>query len=478
MTAAAGEARGARRRPLLVVGDAMLDRDVEGAVERLSPDAPVPVVDERTVNARPGGAGLAAMLAAADGHEVTLVTALGDDDAGRELEQSLANGGVELIDLGLAGPTPEKVRFRAAGRSLLRVDRGGRAGGRVGVPAAAARAAVEWADAVLVSDYGRGVAAQRGLRDALRRHSSRAPLVWDPHPRGPQPVAGAALATPNEAEAAHFAGGGTERGLAAAARRAAALADRWRAQAVCVTRGGAGAVLVAPPAAPLAVPARPAPAGDPCGAGDRFAATAAGLMADGADAAEAVAAAVAAASEFVAAGGASAARLGEGPVATELLRSGRTAGEEPHETAARVRARGGTVVASGGCFDLLHTGHVRTLEAARALGDCLIVLLNSDASVRRLKGPGRPLVPEPDRAAVLLALECVDAVMVFGEDTPARALESLRPDVFAKGGDYTVADLPEREVLERHGGQAVILPFLEGHSTTRLIREVEGLAAP
>ncbi len=138
----------------------------------------------------------------------------------------------------------------------------------------------------------------------------------------------------------------------------------------------------------------------------------------------------------------------------------------------RVRARGGTVVATGGCFDLLHAGHVSTLEAARGLGDCLVVCMNSDASVRRLKGPDRPLVPQEDRAAVLSALACVDAVVVFDEDTPEAVLERLRPDLFAKGGDYAVGELPEAAAMSRWGGEVVILPYLDGRSTTGLLRTV------
>jgi rfaE bifunctional protein nucleotidyltransferase chain/domain len=138
---------------------------------------------------------------------------------------------------------------------------------------------------------------------------------------------------------------------------------------------------------------------------------------------------------------------------------------------ARVRAQGGTVVATGGCFDLLHPGHVHTLQAARALGDCLVVCLNSDASVRRLKGPQRPVVAQDDRAAVLNALGCVDAVTIFDEDTPAAILDRLRPDLWVKGGDYAAADLPEAAALAAWGGRAVVLPFIEGRSTTRLIEE-------
>ncbi|HEX9967406.1 MAG TPA: adenylyltransferase/cytidyltransferase family protein, partial [Solirubrobacterales bacterium] len=140
--------------------------------------------------------------------------------------------------------------------------------------------------------------------------------------------------------------------------------------------------------------------------------------------------------------------------------------------AARVRARGGAVVATGGCFDLLHVGHVRTLEAARALGDCLVVLLNGDRSVRRLKGADRPLVGELERAAMLKALGCVDEVAIFDEPVPDEALRLLKPDVWAKGGDYEAGELPEAEAIAAWGGRVAILPYLEGRSTTRLIEEV------
>jgi D-beta-D-heptose 7-phosphate kinase/D-beta-D-heptose 1-phosphate adenosyltransferase len=235
---------------------------------------------------------------------------------------------------------------------------------------------------------------------------------------------------------------------------------------VAVTLGAEGAVLVDGGGPPLVVPAPPVNGGDPCGSGDRFAATAAGLLADGALPSEAVTGAVAAASAFVLSGG-----------AASLSVSSPAAGERDSPAAAddvitAVRARGGTVVATGGCFDLLHAGHVRTLEAARDLGDCLVVCLNSDGSVRRLKGPDRPMVPEQDRIAVLSALRCVDAVVVFDEDTPTAVLQRLRPDIFAKGGDYAVGELPETATLSQWGGQVVILPYVEGRSTTLLASQV------
>jgi rfaE bifunctional protein nucleotidyltransferase chain/domain len=304
---------------------------------------------------------------------------------------------------------------------------------------------------------------------------ARVPLVWDPHPRGPAPVAGARLATPSRSEAARFVPEVPGDGLAALTARAAALGRRWSAVGVAVTLAAGGALLVEGGGAPLVVPAAPVAAGDPCGAGDRFAAAAAGLLADGALPSEAVTGAVAAASAFVAAGGAATVGLGRAAAAAEPPRppaGGGSQTERAEALIARVQAEGGTVVASGGCFDLLHAGHVATLRAARSLGDCLVVCLNSDDSVRRLKGPGRPLQPEADRAAVLEALGCVDVVVTFDERTPETLLDRLRPDVFAKGGDYTVADLPEAALLRTWGGQAVALPYLQGHSTTQLMKEV------
>jgi rfaE bifunctional protein nucleotidyltransferase chain/domain/rfaE bifunctional protein kinase chain/domain len=501
------------RAPLVVVGDALLDRDLDGRAGRLAPDAPVPVVDDPAERCRPGGAALAATLAARlDGRAVTLITALAGDEAGTALRELLELAGVEVIDLGLAGRTPEKIRVRAGGHSLLRVDRATRPS-RVGPLAPPGRRALAGAAAVLVADYGRGVAAEPGVRAALAGLPRRRPLVWDPHPRGPAPVPGARLATPNRAEAAGFAPEVEGDGLAAVTAQARLLAERWAAAGVAVTLGPGGALLVEGAGAPMVMPATPAPGGDPCGAGDRFAATAAGLLADGALPSEAVAGAVTAATAFVAAGGATTIRLDPASVGVDPASVGVDAASagtaHPHPPApappvgerspspdepgsavhtphpahtpqlgralaviAAVRAGGGTVVATGGCFDLLHAGHVATLRSARALGDCLVVCLNSDDSVRRLKGVERPLVPEADRVAVLEALGCVDAVVPFDERTPEAVLQRLRPDVFAKGGDYALADLPEAALLATWGGQAVVLPYLEGRSTTQLMKEV------
>jgi D-beta-D-heptose 7-phosphate kinase/D-beta-D-heptose 1-phosphate adenosyltransferase len=459
-------------QPLVVIGDALLDRDVLGTVERLAPDAPVPVLDQSHTTTRPGGAALAAVLAASDGRDVTLITALSADGCGCELRELLAGAGVEVVDLGLRAPTPEKIRVRTRSQPLVRIDRGGGSATDVGDVPAAARAAIGWAAAVLVADYGRGVAASPGVRAALEARGSGLPLVWDPHPRGPEPVAGASLVTPNRDEAVRFAPHVDGHGVGAAGALASALADRWAAGAVCVTRGPEGAVLVrAGMDGALAIPA-PLAAGatDPCGAGDRFASRAAQALADGMSIPQAVTEAVAAASSWVAAGGAAGCWAG-GALDMGFGEYAESPSGAAETLAARVRANGGVVVTTGGCFDLLHAGHVATLRAARRLGDCLIVCLNSDDSVRRLKGAGRPLVGQSDRVAVLRALEFVDAVAIFDEDTPVELLGRLRPNLFAKGGDYNVADLPESAALARWGGYAVTLPFVTGRSTTQLIEE-------
>lgn len=474
------------RGPVVVLGDTLLDRDVEGVVNRLCPDSPVPVLDETSAVDRPGGAGLAAVFAAAQGAEVVLVTALADDAGGARLSALLAAAGVQVYPLALPGATPEKIRLRARGRVLLRHDRGG-ASGEPGEPSDEVLRVIGSASAVLVSDYGRGVARQPALRDALA--ATRAPVVWDPHPRGPEAVPGVHLATPNESEVRELvpAVPGASR-LATASRGAQGLRRRWRAGAVAVTLGGDGALLCHAGSTPLVVPTPGSAEGDTCGAGDRFAAAASLALAEGALVSEAVQVAVAEASRFVAGGGVAAAlpsdlapaRSAPGREVFRSLPTGGVAGEPVGVAAVatllrEVRAAGGTVVATGGCFDLLHAGHVATLQAARQLGDCLIVCLNSDASVAGLKGPDRPVMSEGDRSRVLSALSCVDAVLIFDEPTPAATLSWVRPDIWVKGGDYATGGgddataLPEAEVLRRWGGNTVVVPYLDGRSTTDMI---------
>ncbi|MBP2330669.1 rfaE bifunctional protein kinase chain/domain [Kibdelosporangium banguiense] len=280
---------------LAVVGDTLLDIDLTGSVTRLCPDAPVPVLDLESELARPGGAGLAATIAASGGLDVRLVTAIADDTDGDRLRKVLGDMPV------VAGPswtaTPVKTRLRAAGQSLVRVDRGGDHGDPVVTDEMLD--AVQIADAVLVSDYGRGIAQDKRLRDLLSQIANRTPIVWDPHPRGPDPVRGTRMVTPNAAEAT-AASDSTDPCQAAELLRA-----RWRAEAVVITMGSRGALLKCA-GDPVTIPAPRTLVADPCGAGDCFAATVAVRLMSGAGSEDAVRSGVDAASRFLAGGGAAA----------------------------------------------------------------------------------------------------------------------------------------------------------------------------
>ena len=475
---------------IVVVGDVMLDVDLAGEATRLSPDAPVPVVDISAEKRRAGGAGLVARMLAEDGWPVTLVTVLGDDDAGRQLAEHLA--GVQLVSGPSGAPSPVKTRVRAGAHPVVRFDVGC---ARPPVPDAtpAMLSAIEQAAVIVVADYGRGLAANPQLRALLDRLATDVPIIWDPHPAGPEPVPGVAVVTPNLEEATKAAAAAAvDSGRAAilpaapavpdadahAGHLAGLLREHWGSRAVLVTRGGRGAVLVHGDGhAPRQIPVPRVEAGDPCGAGDRLAAGLAVHLLAGRDLPEAARLAVHEAADFLAAGGVSALpepapRSGDGmPGLDPRAPNPNSLDPLPGDAlllARAIRDRGGTVVATGGCFDLLHAGHVRALAAARAMGDCLVVCLNSDASVRRLKGPGRPIIGEQDRAELLLALACVDAVMVFDEDTPEAVLDRLRPDLWVKGGDYQGGRLPEADLVESWGGRCLTVPYHPARSTTGL----------
>ncbi|GGH95986.1 bifunctional protein HldE [Arthrobacter liuii] len=452
------------------MGDVMLDVDLSGEATRLSPDAPVPVVDVSAIRRRAGGAGLVARMLAQDGWPVTLVTVLGDDDAGNQLRTHLA--GVRVVAGTSSYSSPVKTRIRAGSHPVVRFDQGCEKTPVPDVTPAMLRA-VEKAAVVIVADYGRGLAANPQLRDLLARLAAEVPVIWDPHPSGPDPVPGVAVVTPNISEATKAAQAAAANVPASAEAVSQVLLERWRSQAVLVTKGEEGAVLLRQgDSSPSAVPAPRVEAGDPCGAGDRLAASLAVHLLAGRDLPEAAALAVHDAADFLAAGGVSALPDTDaedtpaGKPRTSPAPGRRTT--EPLLLARSVRESGGKVVATGGCFDLIHAGHIRSLAAARELGDCLIVCLNSDDSVRRLKGPQRPIIGQHDRAELLLAMECVDAVMIFDEDTPEAALDRLRPDIWVKGGDYKGSRLPEADLVESWGGRCLTVPFHPARSTTGL----------
>lgn len=450
--------------PMVIVGDSLLDIDIEGTADRLSPDAPVPVVDVRRSWHRPGGAGLAALIAAQASEEVVLITAMAADDAG-EVLRDLLDPVLDVRPLQLRGSTVCKTRVSATGVPMVRLDTGdGRAEGAL-IPPAVIEALAQ-ASAIVVSDYGRGVTSLPSLRERLTHRAAQVPLVWDPHPAGAEPVPGCALVTPNAAEAARFSQT-DDLGI-----QASRLCDRWEAQAVAITRGDRGASVTERESRTTStVPlldrrARLRP--DTCGAGDAFATAAAEALRAGADAHAAVRAAVDWAAAYVNAGAAASFSTA---ARNAFLPGSDTSSErsDPFELADRIRRTSGRLVATGGCFDLLHRGHVSLLERARALGDALIVCLNSDSSIRQAKGPSRPVVGQEDRARVLHALAAVDGVVIFDEETPAALLAKLQPDIWVKGTDYANRPMPEAAVIRQFGGQIVLVPVVPGYSTSRLV---------
>ncbi|HYP46802.1 MAG TPA: PfkB family carbohydrate kinase [Propionibacteriaceae bacterium] len=451
--------RDVETQPLVVIGDVLLDIDVVGTAARLSPEAPVPVIDEPCETFRPGGAALAACLAARGRRPVVLIAPLARDSAADRLGALLGDR-VELVALPWTGTTPVKSRLRAGNHPVARVDTGGRPGRIESIPERAVAAIAE-AAAILVADYGHGTASDERIRALVSDALVEIPVAWDPHPKGPPAVPGTTLITPNERELFGFVDHPADDSLTAIRRAAAEFADQWRAGAVCVTRGSRGALLFVGQDAPRLATATAVAGTDTCGAGDSFAAAVATALSDGDLLSEAVTKAVGAAGRFVAAGGAAAFGLGEPEPAEPEL--------DLDTKLDRVRGAGGVVVATGGCFDLLHAGHVATLEAARTLGDILVVCLNSDESVRRLKGSQRPLQPVADRARVLSALQAVDAVLVFDEDTPVEALRRIKPDVWVKGGDYSGMPLPEAAILADWGGEVLTVPYLSGRSTSEIV---------
>lgn len=448
---------------LVVIGDCFIDIDVDGRVHRLSPEAPVPVVEGITSLVRPGGAGLAAAIAARSGCGTTLVGAQADDHAGRHLASLLHAAGIHTAPLATTSSIEQKTRIRADGRTLLRVDSGAGSCASTTLEAPLgdhARDALLEADAVLVADYGRGVAAHRELRELLDGIAGRCPIVWDPHPRGAPPTTGAWAVTPNYVEALDAVGRAPSRSLRDIHDTARVLRERWRSRSVVVTLDRRGVLCETGLGPPLVVPIEEPVDGDACGAGDAFAVALTRALGHRLVLSEAVVAAVDAAGRFLRAGGAPSLGIEErGPAMRVLMPV-----PEPAATTPRV-------IAAGGCFDVLHVGHIQLLEQARRLGDRLVVLLNGDESVRALKGAPRPIVPAVERARVLAALGCVDEVRIFHETTTDSALRELRPDVFVKGGDYATGPVAEQAVLDEWGGQAVVVPYVAGRSTTQLLEE-------
>jgi D-beta-D-heptose 7-phosphate kinase/D-beta-D-heptose 1-phosphate adenosyltransferase len=470
------------RQTVLCVGDLMLDEFVYGEVSRISPEAPAPVIAAQRSEIDVGGAGNVARNIAALGASCVFVGLIGDDDAGRTLNAALdADARITpVLVCDPSRPTTRKVRFVSEHFSthMLRAD------WETAAPASAeieqrlidaVLAQLPRVDIVLLSDYAKGVLTARLIRDtidAAQKLGKR--VIVDPKSPNFALYRGATLLTPNRKEfcEATRSRADTPVEIARAAREAMVAAD---CAALLVTQSERGMTLVPRQGEAIHVPAHPVKVRDVSGAGDTVAAVLAVMLAAGANWDIALRAANAAAAVAVSKKGTASVSLAE--LRRKILPHAFLAAEEkivaaggdlePHLT--EWRTEGLRVGFTNGCFDILHPGHVKVLTAARAACDRLIVGLNSDSSVKRLKGDSRPVQDERSRAEVLAALEAVDLVAIFAEDTPLELIKRIRPSVLVKGGDYTRAQVVGHEVVDSYGGEVLLIDILPGHSTTSLV---------
>ncbi len=472
-------------RRVLVVGDVMLDEFLWGDIDRISPEAPVPVFDQRAANTTLGGAGNVVANLVALGCQVGIASVVGSDPPGQAMHADLAAIGADTSALVVDAdrPTTVKTRVIARNQQLVRVDREQRRdippAAEAALLAAVARC-LGSCGAVVLSDYGKGVLTDRvlaGLIGAARE--AGVPVLGDPKGRDYGRYRGVTLLTPNRKEAGLATGLAMET-AAEVDEAGERLLEVAAADAMLVTLSQEGMALFRRGHPPLRLPTHAREVFDVTGAGDTVIATLAAGLAAELDLAAAARIANMAAGVVVGKVGTATATPDEirafatggstDPAARKIV-----SGEAAVAIAARLRAAGKRVVFTNGCFDLLHVGHIRYLQRARSLGDCLILGLNSDASVRRLKGESRPLIGEGDRAHVLAALSCVDYVTVFDDDTPLSLIEAIRPHVLAKGGDYTREQVVGHEIVERDGGRVELVEVVEGASTTAIVEKIARL---
>ncbi|HEU4616831.1 MAG TPA: bifunctional D-glycero-beta-D-manno-heptose-7-phosphate kinase/D-glycero-beta-D-manno-heptose 1-phosphate adenylyltransferase HldE [Gammaproteobacteria bacterium] len=455
---------------VLVAGDAMLDEYWFGDTARISPEAPVPVVSTRSSEQRPGGAANVALNLAALGARTSLVSVVGTDERGKHLETLLEASGVRcrFVHCGTV-PTVHKLRVLARNQQLIRLD-----SEQSLAPAAEdfSRAfiqALDDADVVVLSDYAKGTLSRAADLIAAARRRGLAVLV-DPKGRDFSRYRGASLLTPNQSEFEAVAGQwDDEREFL---RLGAALRGELDLDSLLVTRGERGVALFPQTGAPVVLAAEAREVFDVTGAGDTVIACMAAALGAGLGAAQAAELANLAAGLVVAKIGVATVTRAELRLALHRRGSGGRGLVGQDELAllvAEAKARGERIVMTNGCFDILHAGHVSYLEEAKSLGDRLIVAVNDDASVTRLKGPKRPITALEDRMAVLAGLAAVDWVVPFGEDTPAALIERLLPDVLVKGGDYRPEEIAGAEAVQRNGGEVRVVSLKEGRSTSKLI---------
>ena len=471
---------------ILVVGDVMLDRYLVGDVTRISPEAPVPVVRLEKRWSVPGGAANVARNLARLGVAARLAGLVGDDAEGRSLGEAVAAEGIEAaLAVSRERATTSKTRVLGHGQQLLRLDEE-RVGPLTAADAASLREDVArllpGSGAVIISDYGKGVFLRRengeSLCAAIMAAARKAgiPVLVDPKGADWTRYAGAACVTPNMAEFRLACGLAAGSRPEAAERRdlAEGLCRKYGFARLLLTRGAKGMILYAPGEEPVNIRAVVREVADVSGAGDTVIATLAACVASGLNWADSAAVANAAAGVAVGKAGTAPVSLAE---LNDALREGR---DNPKLYSVPALARkleewrrkGERVVFTNGCFDLIHPGHVALLRQAASLGDRLVVGLNADASVKRLKGPERPIQDEMSRALVLAALQMVDAVVLFGEDTPERLIREVCPDVLVKGSDYRVEDVVGADFVLGRGGEVRLVDLVDGCSTTGLVRRM------
>ncbi len=468
---------------VLCIGDLMLDDFVYGEVSRISPEAPAPVIAVKRSELVIGGAGNVARNVAALGAHCIFVGVVGEYEASRTLMRAL--GAEERIENHLVidpgRPTTRKVRFVSEHHSthLLRAD------WELVEPVNSrtekalidrALAALPRAGSVVLSDYAKGALTPSLIRTLIEAARAQGrPVIVDPKGSDFSIYRGATMITPNRAELA----AATRRPVSTAAEIEAAAAELARAagaQAVLVTRSEEGMSLVPADGDVIHVPAYAVKIRDVSGAGDTVVAVLAAMIATGAELESAVRAANAAAAVVVGKRGTATVTAAE--LRSRILPAASLAPEEKiifdwavlDERLAEWRRQGLRIGFTNGCFDILHPGHIKVLAEARAACDRLVLGLNDDASVKRLKGEGRPMQDVHARAEVLAALEAVDLVVVFGEDTPLKLIERVRPRVLVKGGDYRREDVVGRKVVEAEGGEVMLVDLVPGHSTSALVR--------
>ena len=454
----------------VVVGDVMLDRWFHGRVKRISPEAPVPVVNVEREDASVGGAANVAANLVGLGARCTVAGMVGNDEAQRTLQRLLEAGSIEMVLVPTERRTTTKTRVLGGNQQVVRLDF--EATGPFGEAAdatllAACAEAMPQAELLILSDYGKGVCSANlcaTLIKAAHRHG--APALVDPKTRDWSRYAGATLVTPNLRELCEVVGGEVADDDEAIERHARPLLDRFALGALLVTRSGRGMTLLGADTVHH-VRSEAREVFDVTGAGDTVVATVGAGLAAGMTLADAADLANRAAGVVVG-------RAGTVPITLDSLRDavlelpdaeGMPGQRTVLDAIARDRRAGHPIVFTNGCFDVLHRGHLEYLRRAKALGGRLVVAINSDASVRQLKGPGRPIVEEADRALMLSSLACVDYVCSFEEPTPAALIAAVAPDVLVKGGDYTLEQVVGRE----HAGRVVLVDFVEGYSSSAII---------